>query len=94
MSTIVVHQPSQTPPLHHLLSDPHSTDHVQQQHSIIASNMALAAEREAYLRLAQHSMDNSRQFAPNINSRSPKAYGGYIVSSQMFEFLFVLALIN
>jgi hypothetical protein len=50
---------------------------VQQQQQ---SNMALAAEREAYLRLATHSMDNSRNFAPNFNIRSPKAYGGYIVS--------------
>ncbi len=78
--SIVIHclfQPSQTPPLHRLLSDPHSTDHVQQQQQ---SNMALAAEREAYLRLATHSMENSRHFAPNFNIRSPKAYGGYIVS--------------
>ncbi|UJR23019.1 hypothetical protein I4U23_026045 [Adineta vaga] len=79
MSAIVVHQPSQTPPLHHLLSDPHSTDHVQQQqHSTITANMALTAEREAYLRLAAHSMENSRQLVPNFNIRSPKAYGGYI----------------
>ncbi len=42
--------------------------------------MALAAEREAYLRLAAHSMENSRQLAPNFNMRSPKAYGGYVVS--------------
>jgi hypothetical protein len=51
-----------------------------QQHSTITTNMALAAEREAYLRLAAHSMENSRQLAPNFNMRSPKAYGGYVVS--------------
>jgi len=55
---------------------------VQQQQQ---SNMALAAEREAYLRLATHSMENSRHFAPNFNIRSPKAYGGYIVSIETFE---------
>ena len=52
----------------------------QQQHSTITTNMALAAEREAYLRLANHSMENSRQIAPHFNVRSPKAYGGYAVS--------------
>jgi len=44
--------------------------------------MALTAEREAYLRLAEHSMNNSRQMAPNFNSRSPKAYGGYVAQTQ------------
>jgi len=82
MSTIVAHQPSQTPPLHHLLIDPHSTDHVQQQHSTITTNMALTAEREAYLRLAAHSMENSSRMVPNFNIRSPKAYGGYIAQPQ------------
>lgn len=52
----------------------------QQQRLKITSNMALTAEREAYLRLAAHSMENSRQIAPNFNIRSPKAYGGYVVS--------------
>jgi hypothetical protein len=42
--------------------------------------MALTAEREAYLRLAAHSMERSEQIAPHFNIRSPKAYGGYIVS--------------
>lgn len=45
--------------------------------------MALAAgpaEREAYLRLATHSMERSEQIAPHLNIRSPKAYGGYVVS--------------
>ncbi|CAF1169867.1 unnamed protein product [Adineta ricciae] len=70
--------PSRTPPLHHLLSDPHSSDHVQQQHSTITANMALTTEREAYLRLAAHSMENSRQLVPNFNIRSPKSYGGYV----------------
>jgi hypothetical protein len=82
MSTIVAHQPSQTPPLHHLLIDSHSTDHVQQQHSNISTNMELTAKREAYLRLAAHSMENSRQFAPNFAFHSPKAYGGYVSSGQ------------
>ena len=39
--------------------------------------MALTAEREAYLRLAAHSMERSEQIAPHFNIRSPKAYGGY-----------------
>ncbi|CAF0947903.1 unnamed protein product [Rotaria sp. Silwood1] len=82
MSTIVAHQPSQTPPSHHLPIDPHSSDHVQQQHSTIKTNMSLAAEREAYLRLAAHSMENSRQIAPNFNIHSPKAYGGYVPPPQ------------
>ncbi len=59
---------------------------MQQQHS---TNMALTAEREAYLRLAAHSMENSRQIAPNFNGRSPKAYGGYVVSIDLFLFLFL-----
>jgi hypothetical protein len=42
--------------------------------------MALTAEREAYLRLAAHSMERSDQLAPHFNIRSPKAYGGYVVS--------------
>lgn len=42
--------------------------------------MALTAEREAYLRLAAHSMERSEQIAPHFNIRSPKAYGGYVVS--------------
>ena len=42
--------------------------------------MALTTEREAYLRLAAHSMENSRQLVPNFNIRSPKSYGGYVVS--------------
>ncbi|CAF1312593.1 unnamed protein product [Rotaria sordida] len=72
-------KPSQTPPSHHLPIDPHSSDHVQQQqHSTITTNMSLTAEREAYLRLAAHSMETSRQVAPNFNIHSPKAYGGYI----------------
>ncbi len=80
----------QAPPLHNLLIDPHSTDHVQQQqqqqqHSTITTNMALTAEREAYLRLAAHSMENSRQIAPNFNIRSPKAYGGYVVSISLLN---------
>jgi RNA recognition motif-containing protein len=75
--------PSQTPPSHHLPIDPHSSDHVQQQHSTTTTtNMSLTAEREAYLRLAAHSMENSRQIAPNFNMQSPKAYGGYIASPQ------------
>jgi RNA recognition motif-containing protein len=40
--------------------------------------MALTAEREAYLRLAAHSMERSEQIAPHFNFRSPKAYGGYV----------------
>jgi len=78
---------SQTPSLHHLIVDPHSTGHVQpsaqqqqtqQQHSNTIANMALTAEREAYLRLAAHSMERSEHIAPHFNIRSPKAYGGYI----------------
>lgn len=42
--------------------------------------MEVTAERDAYLRLAKHSMENSRQLLPNFNIRSAKAYGGYIVS--------------
>jgi len=42
--------------------------------------MALTAERDAYLRLAAHSMERSEQIAPHFNFRSPKAYGGYVVS--------------
>jgi hypothetical protein len=57
---------------------------VQQQRSTIIGNMALTAEREAYLRLAAHSMENSRQIAPNFNTRSPKAYGGFVVSVYRF----------
>jgi hypothetical protein len=72
--------------LHHLFVDPHhSTGHIQtsqQQHQSPAittlANMALTAEREAYLRLANHSMERSEQLAPHFNIRSPKAYGGYI----------------
>jgi hypothetical protein len=56
---------------------------VQQQQQQ-QSNMALTAEREAYLRLAAHSMESSRQLAPNFNIRTPKAYGGYIVSIEIF----------
>lgn len=44
--------------------------------------MSLAAGREAYLRLANHSMENSNRIAPNLNIRSPKAYGGYIPQTQ------------
>ena len=51
--------------------------------------MALTAEREAYLRLAAHSMERSEQIAPHFNIRSPKAYGGYVVSIYM-RFLFYL----
>jgi RNA recognition motif-containing protein len=40
--------------------------------------MALTAEREAYLRLAAHSMERSEQIAQHFNIRSPKAYGGYV----------------
>ncbi|CAF0972368.1 unnamed protein product [Rotaria sordida] len=77
------YSPSQTPPSHHLPIDPHSSDHVQQQqHSTITTNMSLTAEREAYLRLAAHSMESSRQVAPNFNIHSPKAYGGYIPPPQ------------
>ncbi|CAF1576959.1 unnamed protein product, partial [Rotaria sordida] len=77
---------SQTPSLHHLIIDPHSSGHVQQQqqtqqqHSTTITNMALTAEREAYLRLAAHSMERSEQIAPHFNIRSPKAYGGYVPS--------------
>ena len=82
--------------MHHLIIDPHSTGHVQsspsqqqqqqtpqaqqQQHSNTIATMALTAEREAYLRLAAHSMERSEQIAPHFNIRSPKAYGGYVVS--------------
>lgn len=48
--------------------------------------MALTAEREAYLRLAAHSMENSSRIAPHFNIRSPKAYGGYVVSVRRFDF--------
>lgn len=103
MSTVVAHQQpasyttSQTPSLHHLIIDPHSTGHVQQQqqqqsssssssssqqqqqqNSNTTTNMALTAERDAYLRLAAHSMERSEQIAPHFNFRSPKAYGGYV----------------
>lgn len=44
--------------------------------------MALTAEREAYLRLAASSMENSRRFIPNANIRAPKAYGGYVPQNQ------------
>jgi hypothetical protein len=50
--------------------------------------MALTAEREAYLRLAAHSMERSEQIAPHFNVRSPKAYGGYIVSTNIKFFYF------
>ena len=59
---------------------------MQQQPSTITTRMALTAEREAYLRLAAYSIENSRQFAPNFNIHSPKAYGGYVVSVPMFNF--------
>ncbi len=66
----------------------------QQQHSTITTtNMALTAEREAYLRLAAHSMENSRQIAPNFNIRSPKAYGGYVVSI-FKQFIFISNQLN
>jgi hypothetical protein len=52
----------------------------EQQQSTITTNMALTAEREAYLRLAAHSMENSNRIVPNFNIRSQKAYGGYVVS--------------
>jgi len=55
--------------------------------------MALTAEREAYLRLAAHSMERSEQIAPHFNIRSPKAYGGYVVSINL-KFLYFLSLIN
>ena len=55
--------------------------------------MALTAEREAYLRLAAHSMENSRQIAPNFNMRSPKAYGGYVVSIFRY-FIFIFNKLN
>ncbi|CAF3249215.1 unnamed protein product [Rotaria socialis] len=79
---------SQTPSLHHLIIDPHSSGHVQQQqtqqqHSTTITNMALTAEREAYLRLAAHSMERSEQIAPHFNIRSPKAYGGYVPPSHV-----------
>ncbi|CAM4781207.1 unnamed protein product [Rotaria magnacalcarata] len=80
--TAFIFTPSQTPPSHHLPIDPHSTDHVQQQHSTITANMSLAAEKDAYLRLAAHSMENSRQIAPNFNMNSPKHYGGYVPPTQ------------
>jgi hypothetical protein len=51
--------------------------------------MALTAEREAYLRLAAHSMERSEQIAPHFNIRSPKAYGGYIVSIYTRIFIFI-----
>lgn len=85
--------------MHHLLLDPHSTDHVQQQqqpaqqHSTITTNMALTAEREAYLRLATHSMENSRRIAPHFNVQSPKAYGGYVVSIEL-RFLYLFNQLN
>jgi hypothetical protein len=60
----------------------------QQQHSTITTNMALTAEREAYLRLATHSMENSSRFVPNFNIRSSKAYGGYVVSIHKFYFYY------
>lgn len=44
--------------------------------------MALTAEREAYLQLAASSLENSRRFVPNVNIRSPKAYGGYVRQNQ------------
>ncbi|CAF1501590.1 unnamed protein product [Adineta ricciae] len=82
---------SQTPSLHHLIIDSHSAGHVQQQqqqqqqqsqqpHSTTIANMALTAERDAYLRLAAHSMERSEQLTSHFNIRSPKAYGGYVVS--------------
>lgn len=40
--------------------------------------MEVSAEREAYKRLAAHSMERSEQIAPHLNIRSPKAYGGYV----------------
>lgn len=41
--------------------------------------MALKTEHEAYLRLAAHSLENSKQIAHNLNNlTSPKAYGGYV----------------
>jgi hypothetical protein len=52
--------------------------------------MALTAEREAYLRLAAHSMERSDQLAPHFNIRSPKAYGGYVVSINPKIFSFTL----
>lgn len=51
--------------------------------------MALTAEREAYLRLAAHSMERSEQIAPHFNIRSPKAYGGYVVSN--YSYIFILS---
>ncbi|CAF1502569.1 unnamed protein product [Adineta ricciae] len=82
---------SQTPSLHHLIIDSHSAGHVQQQqqqqqqqsqqpHSTTIANMALTAERDAYLQLAAHSMERSEQLTSHFNIRSPKAYGGYVVS--------------
>ncbi|UJR25882.1 hypothetical protein I4U23_007231 [Adineta vaga] len=78
---------SQTPSLHHLIIDSHSAGHVQQQqqqtqqqHSTTIANMALTAERDAYLRLAAHSMERSEQLTTHFNIRSPKAYGGYVPS--------------
>jgi len=50
--------------------------------------MSLAAGREAYLRLANHSMENSNRIAPNLNIRSPKAYGGYIVSCLKYIYFY------
>jgi hypothetical protein len=56
--------------------------------------MALTAEREAYLRLAAHSMERSEQIAPHFNIRSPKAYGGYVVSNYMEIFIFIFNKFN
>ena len=70
--------------MHHLIIDPHSTGHVQQQQqqpqSTPIANMALTAEREAYTRLATDSIQRSEQIAPRVNIRSTEAYGGYVVS--------------
>lgn len=43
--------------------------------------MALTTDREAYLRLAKHSMENSRQFLPNFNFSSSKSYGSFVPSA-------------
>lgn len=72
--------------MHHLIIDPHSTGHVQQQqtqqqHSTPIANMALTADRETYLRLANHSIERSEQISQNPRIRSSEYYGGYVRNS-------------
>ncbi|CAF0886421.1 unnamed protein product [Didymodactylos carnosus] len=67
-------------------SNNNSNNNNNNHNSISDQSMALTESQEAYIRLANYSMKRSEQLAPTYNIRSPRPYGGYVVSVILLEF--------